>query len=683
VEQTRTEAPPDASAGGSAAASTSAAARRYAAFISYSHRDADIAKWLHGALERFSIPADLREQAGRRRLAPVFRDEAELASSADLGRSLIEALAASDALIVIASPTSARSPWVEQEIVTFKQMGRADRVFCLIVDGTPFAADAGEPEKECLSRALKFAVAAGGLTDVKQEPLGVDLRKDGKGNALLRLAAGLLGVGYDALKRREQRRRQRQLTFIAVASAVGMAITSGLAIKAYLASKEAQREARISQETTNFLLSLFQTADPVRTRGESITAREVLDAGLTRIHGAFAADPDIRANLLTNMGEVYQGLGLYSTSADLFEEIRDNALLSYLTPAERLHYFDSYTNTLFGFGDLKRADEIMKLALPELDAQRTTAPLEVAKAKTLLAELALQNDENDKAAGLLEETLRGLAAVKDDARLVRATAFYDLGAAQIAKRDLDGAKKSFRTALDLRQEALDPDHPYVAEVRNALAAVEYESGDYSQAQADWLAVLPLYKRYYGEQHPEYSTVLQNYGLLVLESGDFKTARDAFQTSLTIDEAHTASDHTGLVFSLNSLGLAEMGLGRLDAARAAFDRGLDIARSHKHRILSTLLVNRADLACRAGEPAPVEAWLKEAETSLDEHFDRDQDAWRWAQRDNVSLFCAVRRGQKNWDRTAAEAGLSVIRARWGDERLYTRQARWRLDQISHP
>ena len=39
------------------------ASLRYAAFISYSHKDAELARWLHGSLEQFHVPQDLRSGA--------------------------------------------------------------------------------------------------------------------------------------------------------------------------------------------------------------------------------------------------------------------------------------------------------------------------------------------------------------------------------------------------------------------------------------------------------------------------------------------------------------------------------------------------------------------------------------------------------------------------------------------
>ena len=123
---------------------SAAPAFRYRAFISYSHQDKSWAAWLHRALEAYVIPRRLVGQTTAvgvtpARLAPVFRDRDELASATDLGHKVNEALAQSGCLVVICSPRSAVSQWVNQEVLAFKRLGRSERIFCLIVDGEPGA----------------------------------------------------------------------------------------------------------------------------------------------------------------------------------------------------------------------------------------------------------------------------------------------------------------------------------------------------------------------------------------------------------------------------------------------------------------------------------------------------------------------------------------------------------------
>src|SRR4051794_8983238 len=115
---------------------------RYWAFISYSQHDVLWAKKLHRFLETYPIPRKLVGTfvAGRKvppRLLPIFRDRDELASSSDLAGGLKGALEASDALIVICSPNAASSLWVNEEVRTYKGMGRSQQVFPFLIEAEP------------------------------------------------------------------------------------------------------------------------------------------------------------------------------------------------------------------------------------------------------------------------------------------------------------------------------------------------------------------------------------------------------------------------------------------------------------------------------------------------------------------------------------------------------------------
>ena len=660
------------------------ASRRYVAFISYSHQDAAIARWLHSSLESFRIPDEFRPESGKKRLSPVFRDEAELAGSASLSDAITQALTDAAALIVIGSPASAKSNWVDQEILAFKRLGRADRVFCLIVDGEPFASDRGAPECECFPRALRYSLdPAQGLTDIRAEPLGVDLRKDGKRNALLRIAAGLLGVGFDKLKRREQRRRQVQLVLVSAASVVGMAITSGLAVMAYRAEQQAlvqqrvaEREANIARETTGFLLSLFQTADPFRTRGQSITAREVLDAGLTRIRTAFPEAPEIRASLMGSMGEVYQGLGLYNTSSQLFDELEGSALKAVLDPLRRLRFLNSYAETSYYSGDYAKAKTLLRDAEPLLREELTASdPVERGRTRNIMAQLAEQDGDVRAAELLLAQNLQELSKSNQDTRLQRALSYFTQGMLRLSQRDYVGARQSLESSLALRSETLGQDHPRVAEIQNALAITDYNGGNYLAAEQRWESILPSYRKYFGEQHPEYSSLLQNYALTVLERGNFAEAEKLFQESYAIDRKDKAPDHDDFAYSLNSLGLAKIGVGQLGQAKAYFDEGIVIARKHRHRMRAPLLMNRADLACRERDTKSATAWLSEARMAMAEDY--PSEPWRHAQLENVALYCQALAPNGKLEAQSLMTTLPEIEKRWGKDRLYAREARWRI------
>ncbi len=183
---------------------------KYWAFISYSHRDSAVSKWLHSKLENYSLPPGLHRTKNKwrhqipERIFPCFRDRDELAGSSDVSSDVMEALRLSRFLVVICSPEAAKSTWVNEEIKIFKAMGRGDRVLALIARGTPLAK---RPKQECFPPALRFHVDRdGNPTERTSEPCAADVRfrKDGRRNAVLKIVAGIIGVEFNALRQRER-----------------------------------------------------------------------------------------------------------------------------------------------------------------------------------------------------------------------------------------------------------------------------------------------------------------------------------------------------------------------------------------------------------------------------------------------------------------------------------------------
>jgi tetratricopeptide (TPR) repeat protein len=304
---------------------------KFFAFISYSHADKKWAEWLHGALEKYRIPARLVGQATAQgeipsRLTPIFRDRDELASATDLGRTVNAALEQSANLIVICSPRAVKSRWVDEEVRAFKRMGRSERIFCLIVDGEPGASDIpGRDEEECLVPALRFVLDEQGQpTAQRSEPVAADAREgqDGKANAKLKLIAGLLGVGFDTLKRRELQRRNRRLVVIATAALVVTALTTALAISAVLARNAAQRRQKQAEDLVAFMLgdlndkltqlSRLDVLETVDNKAmeyfQSLPVSDVTDSALVQ-----------RAKALEKIGVVRQEQGHLNEAMESFE----------------------------------------------------------------------------------------------------------------------------------------------------------------------------------------------------------------------------------------------------------------------------------------------------------------------------------------------------------------------------
>ncbi|WP_308514975.1 toll/interleukin-1 receptor domain-containing protein [Sphingomonas flavescens] len=236
---------------------------RYYAFLSYSHRDKELADWLHRELEKFRVPNSL---AGKltangvvpKRLAPVFRDQQDLSAGGDLAQEIKAALAGSQFLIVLCSPTAATSRWTNQEIESFKRTRPEGCVLAAVVAGEPFASDVpGHEKEECFPPALRYKYDRRGHQTAKRaEPLAADFRESGEGQrvAFLKLVAGMLGVGLDELVQRDTTRRHRRMAWLAAASLGGMAVTSTLAVTAFQARNEAREQRREAEGLIGFML---------------------------------------------------------------------------------------------------------------------------------------------------------------------------------------------------------------------------------------------------------------------------------------------------------------------------------------------------------------------------------------------------------------------------------------------
>jgi tetratricopeptide (TPR) repeat protein len=89
------------------------------------------------------------------------------------------------------------------------------------------------------------------------------------------------------------------------------------------------RERDRADRITEFMTSMFKVSDPSEARGNSITAREILDKSSKEIDNGLARDPELKAQMLDVMGTVYEGLGIYPRAESLLKkavDIRRNVL---------------------------------------------------------------------------------------------------------------------------------------------------------------------------------------------------------------------------------------------------------------------------------------------------------------------------------------------------------------------
>ena len=561
---------------------------KYRAFISYSHSDEKWAAWLHKALETYKVPAAIVGRETRMgeipaRLNPIFRDRDELPSATNLGELLTQSLADSATQIVICSPAAAQSHWVNEEILTYKRLGRSDRIFCLIIDGEPGASHTpGQEDQECFPHALRFEMGDDGeLSDIPAEPIAADARLegDGKANARLKLISGMLGVGFDALKQREHNRRQRRMVAITTAAFVGMAITSGLAVTAYLARNEAEEqrnraqiEAETARQTTQFMVGLFEVSDPSESLGNSITAREILDKGAERIDTELTDQPETQATLMDTMGQVYTGLGLYSPAASLLENsLAVRKARGVGTQANLADTLDSLAEILARTADYDRAYELAQESLvlrEELEGLSPTEKrLEKARALTKMADILVRKGEYEAAEPLIRESLENRRSILGNAHPDIAENIEDLGLNYYYRGEFDDAIDSLQAAVAMRRALHDGPFPATSQAISNLAVVYLEVGDYDSAEVLYTEALEMDRRILGDKHPELSTSMNNLAFVYHDKGELDSAEDLYRQVIEMDREMLGAQHPQLAGSISNLAFLQLDRGNLQGAIA--------------------------------------------------------------------------------------------------------------------
>ncbi len=505
-----------------------------------------------------------------KRIAPIFRDRDELPSATDLGSLIKAALADSACQIVICSPQAAKSKWVNEEILAFKRLGREDRIFCLIVGGEPNATDIpGRQEEECFPPALRFRLGPDGeLSAARTEPIAADARpgKDGKSSAKLKLISGLLGVGFDTLRRREQHRRNRRLVAFSSAATAGMVLTSGLAAYALIQRAAAQRqtvraeaEARTAQETTRFLVDLFKISDPSEARGNTVTAREMLDKGASRVDRELAKEPAIQARLMDTLGTVYMGLGLFNQARPLIDRA--------VTTRRNLQGVD---------------------------------PLDLSDSLSHQGDLLTLQAEYDAGEKAYREAIRieSLRPNDHQTQVELANSLYGLGTLLARAGHSQEAENNLRAALKLQQALYGASHPAIARTLEDLARDIADGGDLKSAIPLMQRAVAMQRELRGsEPHPDLADALNDMGMLLWRSGDIDGAEKFYRESLAMNRRVLGDKHPEIANGLENLAMSLKYKGDLAGAEILYRQSLEMRREllgENHPMVGRTLLNLASL-----------------------------------------------------------------------------------------
>lgn len=560
--------------------------RRYRAFISYSWADREWAEWLHRTLETYRTPRALIGAEGAlgaipERLTPIFKDREEEAAGHGITAAIEAALAESEFLIVLCSPNSAQSKWVNREIAWFKTNRDKRRILAIVVDGEPMASLKGDEAAECFPKALIYEVGDDLQPTERLEdpPLAADARKEGDGKRLakLKLAAALMGSGLDALVRRDERRRAVRRRFVTGAAFALAAIFAGISVFAFnqrdaaIAARNeavaAQAEAEFQKDEAQGLVEFMLT--DLRKRLDAVGRLDILDAVAERLNESYAKqdlsklDPDSlgrRARVQLLLGEVDNTRGnLDAALAQYKEAAASTEELLKRNPGKAQQIFDHAQSVFWvGYiawqrGDAAEAKRYFTQykdyadQLVAIDPDNEDWRMEVVYANSNLGTLAMDQGEAAEAEAYFLKTLefsKRLATAKPDdvdLDLALALSYSWLALAQERR----GAFAAAEASLSLEKAIVEP--IVIREPRNSSAIeraqvnargrarISLARGDPKTAIA-LLVELTRHQEALVEEDPENTERLQYHAWSLIDLGEAQIAAGLVDSATQSSEA---------------------------------------------------------------------------------------------------------------------------------------------------
>jgi tetratricopeptide (TPR) repeat protein len=505
--------------------------------------------------------------------------------------------------------------------------------------------------------------------------------------------AGLMPVGAAADYARLSRRRGARNAAIKRAAFGGICMLTVIAAVAWwLALKQrdlARIEAATSDRTKQFMVSLFQLADPTESRGNSVTVKEVLDKGARDIRSddganSLRSEPRVRAELLTAMGQAYSGLGLYEPAENLFNLARADQGLAAVPVESRVRTLIASGSTLYLAGKYDEAAQQLQIAVQlARDTLSKSDPLR-SEALVSLADVDAQLEKFADAIRLCQEALEADRKRGPQGAPVLAHTLTSLGQAYFYSGALAAAEAPMREALVISEQTYGTHHALTAQALGNLAGALYQSGRYEEALSMYQKVLPIDLTIFGAEHPEVATITNNIGRSDLMAGRVDEAEQALRQSLAMFEKSYSRDYDGLVAPLNSLAMIDAYRGRLPAARDEIERAESIARLPDHgELLDQVLLNEADIELASGNRVRAAALLAESRSLLQRaHPQSHDDEWRYAVWDTVNAQLVAANGDSSRGAAILAAAQAVIVKRFGTKGFYTMVANRRAGRTKN-
>ncbi len=373
----------------------------------------------------------------------------------------------------------------------------------------------------------------------------------------------------------ERARRRRRVAVAGGLAAVVVAVVLAFMARGLAVERDrANLEAAAAQRVTDFLIHLFSVSDPSEAKGNTITARELLDRGAAQLEEELADQPVLRARMADAIGTVYVQLGLLDDGEKL---LRQAWSLRHQHLGEN-HPDSANSEADLGWlaekrGDLAAAEEHYRHALTVSQASgwgddAATAKLH-ASLGWVLTKRARWPEAKDhvRAASAMQE--RGgweNSSTATDTLTSLAYIHFKLG-------EYREAAEVLRRLLALQERWFGPDSLQAAATKNNLAVQLREMGELEEALRYYLEAYAVQERALGAQHPDLGSFLNNIAHVYQDRGQLGDAERYFRRALEVRSAALGEEHPETALSINNLAYCLWLAGNLDDAEALWRRAL--------------------------------------------------------------------------------------------------------------
>ncbi|HEV3456798.1 MAG TPA: serine/threonine-protein kinase [Thermoanaerobaculia bacterium] len=373
---------------------------------------------------------------------------------------------------------------------------------------------------------------------------------------------------------------------LGVAAAAGIVLLlAGFAVTMAIQSARLARERdHVAQErdkaekTSSFLVDLFKVSDPSEAKGNTVTAREILDKGAARIRGELKDKPQVQATLMDTMGKVYESLGLYDKAEGLLRDalqIRRRALGNAHPDVART--MNVLASVLYEKGDYAGAEALFRETLALQRRLLGSEHPDVAKTMNNLAGILGSKGDFAGAEALYRETLALQRKLLGNEHPLVAITINNLASVLDDKGDYAGAEALYRETLASERKLLGNEHPDVAQTMNYLAVVLEDEGDYVRAEALFRETLALRRKLLGNEHPDVAGTMNGLASVLEDKGDYVGAEALFRDTLALRRKLLGKEHPDVAGTMNDLAVVFEDEGDHAGAEALFRDTLALRR----------------------------------------------------------------------------------------------------------